>query len=243
MNASTLGNVLLAAGLALAATSAHALTFTTEDYPPFNLKGSDGKVAGISTDIVQEALKRAGLTASIQLLPWERALDMAKKQPDVCVYSAVRNAEREKLFKWVGPLVADEISLFAKGDSTISLSGPADAKKYKVGAYNGDAYGDFVEKQGIKLDRVANDAQNLPKLASGRIDLWVAGAKSGPYKALHEGSGIKIKQVLAMGDPKDSQMYLACNPGVPDDAVKKLNDAVAAIRKDGTADKIAKKYQ
>ncbi|WP_374347599.1 substrate-binding periplasmic protein [Chitinimonas sp.] len=224
-------------------SAASAMTFTTEDYPPFNTKGSDGKVTGISSEIVQEALKRAGVSANIELLPWERALDMAKKQGDTCVYSAVRNAEREKLFKWVGPLTGDQITLFAKADSTISLSSAADAKKYKVGAYNGDAYGDFAEKQGIKLERVSNDVQNLPKLSSGRIDLWVAGAKSGPYKAAHEGAGLKIKPVLSLGDPKDSQMYLACNPGVSDDVVKKLNDAVEAIRKDGTADKIGKKYQ
>lgn len=243
MKATILRSALLATGLVLASAGAHALTFTTEDYPPFNLKGSDGKVGGISTDIIQEALKRTGMTATIELLPWERSLDMAKKQADVCVYSAVRNAEREKLFKWVGPLVADDISLFAKAESSITLGSVADAKKYKIGAYNGDAYGDFAEKQGLKLERVPNDNQNLPKLASGRIDLWVAGAKSGPYKASREGSGIKIKQLITMGDPKDSQMYLACNPGVPDDTVKKLNDAIAAIRKDGTADKISKKYQ
>ncbi|GAB3259770.1 substrate-binding periplasmic protein [Chitinimonas naiadis] len=243
MKASILRIALIASGLVLVSGAAHALTFTTEDYPPFNLKGSDGKVAGISTEIVQEALKRAGLTAGIELLPWERALDMAKKQSDVCVFSAVRNAEREKLFKWVGPLVADDISLFAKADSSITLGSVADAKKYKIGAYNGDAYGDFAEKQGLKLERVPNDNQNLPKLASGRIELWVAGAKSGPYKASREGSGIKIKQLITMGDPKDSQMYLACNPSMPEETIKKLNDAVASIRKDGTADKIGKKYQ
>jgi polar amino acid transport system substrate-binding protein len=233
----------MAAGLLFAATAAPAMTFTTEDYPPFNLKGADGKVSGISTEIVQEALKRAGLTASFELLPWERALDMAKKQADTCVYSAVRNAEREKLFKWVGPLTGDQITLFAKADSTITLASVADAKKYKIGAYNGDAYGDFAEKQGLKLDRVPSDVQNMPKLTSGRIDLWVSGAKSGPYKAVHEGGGIKIKPLLPLGDPKDSQMYLACNPGVADDVIKKLNDAVEAVKKDGTVDKIGKKYQ
>jgi len=135
------------------------------------------------------------------------------------------------------------VTLFAKADSNIKLSGPADAKKYKVGGYNGDAYGDIVEKQGIKVERVVSDVQNLPKLESGRIDLWISGARSGLYKAAHEGNGIKLKAVLTIGDPKDSQMWLACNPGVPDDTVKKLNDAVQAVKKDGTSDKIAKKYQ
>ncbi|WP_186293396.1 transporter substrate-binding domain-containing protein [Chitinimonas sp. BJB300] len=87
------------------------------------------------------------------------------------------------------------------------------------------------------------DTQNLPKLLSGRIDLWVAGANSGPYKAAREGLQGKIKSVLTAGDPKDSQMYVACNPSVSDDTVKKLNDAVHAMEKDGTSAKIGAKYK
>ncbi|MBB5017894.1 polar amino acid transport system substrate-binding protein [Chitinivorax tropicus] len=222
---------------------ASALTLTTEDYPPFNMPTDGGKVGGISTEIVQEALKRAKLDAKIELLPWERSLSMAKSQADVCVYSAVRNAEREKSFKWVGPLVADEITLFAKADSPIKISSLDDAKKYKVGAYNGDAYGDFAEKQGLKMERVVQDVQNLPKLAAGRIDLWVGGAKSGMFKAGREGFKGKIKPVFQLGDPKDSEMWLACNKGMADEVVNKLNDAVKSIVNDGTAERIGKKYQ
>ncbi|PHV09590.1 substrate-binding periplasmic protein [Chitinimonas sp. BJB300] len=134
---------LFATLLGMSAGAAHALTLTTEDYPPFNMF-EQKKVVGISTDIVQEAAKRAGVPVTIQLLPWERALSMAKSDADTCVYSAVRTAEREKLFKWIGPLTTDEISLFALTDSPIKLSSIADAKKYKVGAYNGDAYGDYL---------------------------------------------------------------------------------------------------
>ncbi|MBL8509873.1 substrate-binding periplasmic protein [Chitinimonas sp. JJ19] len=235
-------SLLCATLTGFAALQAQALTFTTEDYPPFNMY-EEKKVVGISTEMLQEALKRAGLTASFELLPWERALNMAKTKPDTCVYSAVRTPEREKLFKWVGPLTADQITLFAASKSNITLGSINDAKKYKVGAYNGDAYGDFVEKQGVKLERVVTDTQNLPKLSSGRIDLWVAGANSGPYKAAREGLKGAIKPVLAVGDPKDSQMYLACNPGVPDDTVKKLNDAIQSIAKDGTAAKLGTKYK
>ncbi|WP_179958380.1 substrate-binding periplasmic protein [Chitinimonas arctica] len=235
-------SLLFTTALGLLAGSAQALTFTTEDYPPFNMF-EQKKVTGISTEILQEATKRAGVTITIELLPWERALNMAKTQADVCVYSAVRTPEREKSFKWVGPLVADQISLFALTSSPIKLASVADAKKYKVGAYNGDAYGDFVEKQGIKLERVVTDTQNLPKLTSGRIDLWVAGANSGPYKAAREGMKGGIKPVLAVGDPKDSQMYLACNPGVGDDVIAKLNDAIKAMDKDGTSAKLSAKYK
>ncbi|MGQ5523453.1 substrate-binding periplasmic protein [Chitinimonas sp. PSY-7] len=234
--------ILFATLVGILAGTTHALTFTTEDYPPFNMF-EQRKVVGISTDILQEATKRAGVTIKVELLPWERALNMAKTEADVCVYSAVRTAEREKLFKWVGPLTSDQITLFALSTSTIKLSNLADAKKYKVGAYNGDAYGDFIEKQGIKVERVVTDTQNLPKLTSGRIDLWVAGDNSGPYKAAREGMQGKIKPLLTAGDPKDGQMYLACNPGVSDDIIKKLNEAISAMEKDGTAAKLTAKYK
>ena len=67
------------------------------------------------------------------------------------------------------------IGLFARNDNPLKLTSIAQARSYRVGSYIGDAYGDYVERQGVPLDRTPSDANNLPKLMSGHIDLWVAG--------------------------------------------------------------------
>lgn len=235
-------NLVLALLLVSSALPAAALQLNTEDYPPFNLK-KDNKVAGISSEILEEAAKRAGIPINLTLLPWERALTDAEKNADTCVYSTIRNEKREALFKWVGPVVIDEWMLFAKADSNIpKLNSLDDAKKYKVGGYNGDATTDFVVGKGVNVELVAENKLNVPKLAAGRIDLWIGTSKQGPGLAKREGK-VDIKPVLTFGQAQNIGMWLACNKQVPDTTISKLNEAVKAVVKDGTAEKISKKYE
>ncbi|MDN3577720.1 transporter substrate-binding domain-containing protein [Chitinimonas viridis] len=228
--------------LLLAMPGANALVLLTEDYPPFNML-EDGRVSGISTQILREAVNRAGLPAQFDLLPWARSLALAASRSDTCVYSAVRSAKRESQFKWIGPLVDDKIALFARTGSAIRLDSVADAKQYKVGGYLADAYGDYVERQGVPLDRAPADRHNLPKLMGGRIDLWVAGVISGAYKANREGYQGEVRVVITMGNPGDTQMWLACNPSMPDALFQKLDNAVQSVLQDGTAAGFAARYR
>ncbi|WP_374347593.1 substrate-binding periplasmic protein [Chitinimonas sp.] len=218
------------------------LTLLTEDYPPFNML-EQNEVGGIASHIVREGLKRAAIDGQFQLLPWARAQMQTRSQADTCMYSAVRTAEREPNYVWIGPLVDDKIALFARADWPHKLGSMAEARKYQVGSYLGDAYGDYVERQGVTLDRAPADANNLPKLMSNRIDLWVAGSISGAYRASRLGLSSRIKQVFAAGDPKDTQMWLACNLAIDPDVYRRLNTAIHSVLDDGTAAAIAARYR
>lgn len=230
---------LIIALLSLFSAQAMALTLTTEDYPPFNFSKDGGKtIAGSSTDVMNEVLKRTGIKASIGLYPWERAYKEALEDKNTCVYSTTRTEAREKLFKWVGPLVSDSWVLYAKADSIITINALDDAKKYSIGGYQGDAKTVFLKDKGFKVDETMKDEQNLKKLDAGRVELWVAGNITGPWIA--KSNGVKIKPVLTF---KDVQMYAACNLAMPDADIEKMNDAIKAIKADGTYDKFLKAYQ
>lgn len=223
----------------LLATNAYALTFTTESSPPYNFSKDNGKtIVGSATEVVQEMLKRTGMQATISLYPWERAYKMGLDEKDTCVYSTTRTEEREKLFKWVGPLATNNWTLFAKADSKLALSKLEDAMPYKIGGYQGDAKAVFLKDKGYKLEETISDTQNVQKLEAGRIDLWASGSQDGPYIASQQ--NIKIKPLLSF---KDAQLYLACNKSIPDDQIAKMNAAIAAMAKDGTVENIVKKYR
>ena len=230
---------LVIAALAIVSSQAMALTLVTEDYPPFNMSNDGGKtVSGSSTDVMNEVLKRTGIKATIALYPWERAYKMAQEDKGTCVYSTTRTESREKLFKWVGPLVANSWVLYAKADSTISINTLDEAKKHTIGGYQGDATTAFLKEKGFKLDEAMRDELNVKKLEAGRVDLWVAGNMSGQWVA--KKAGVKVKPVLTF---KDVQLYAACNLAMPDDDIAKMNDAVKAIKSDGTFDQIMTAYQ
>jgi len=101
---------------------AEALLLTTEEAPPFNYTSEDGKsITGSATEIVREAFRRAGLAYRIEIYPWARAYHLAQTEADTCVFSTTRTEEREKLFRWVGPVATSEWVMIARADDEIRL--------------------------------------------------------------------------------------------------------------------------
>ena len=235
---------LLTAIVLSLSTPTWALHFVTEDSPPFNMM-EKGEVSGISSLIVREAIRRGGIEGRFTMLPWARAQLLARNHADTCMYSAVRTPDRESSFLWIGPLATDQIALFARRDSPVQLGSLADARRYRVGSYVGDAYGDYVGQQGVPLDRSPADANNLPKLMAGHIDLWVAGSIVGAYRARQAGLGdqIRLALVVPTTDLKATQVWLACNPGMNTLVFGKLREAVKSVLEDGSAAAFVGRYR
>lgn len=215
------------------------MILTTEDAPPTNMLAADGKtIIGSATEQIHELFKRAGIPYTIALYPWVRAITMATNDRNTCVYSTTRTEPRENQFRWVGPVAPNDWVLYAKEDSKITLVTLNDARKYRVGGYRGDAVALYLEEQKFKLDNATNDEQSLKKLLAGRIDLMATGSSSGAWVA--KKAGVKIKPVLNF---QKTSLYLACSLSVAESTVNKLNAILKEMEKDGTTEKINRKYQ
>ncbi|MFJ7316179.1 substrate-binding periplasmic protein [Pseudomonas sp. NPDC098747] len=221
------------------------LVLLTENFPPYNM-AKNGKnfaqgenINGIATDIVREMFQRAGITYSLTLrFPWERVYKQALENPGYGAFVMARLPDREKLFKWVGPIGPDDWILLAKADSKITLETLNDARKYKIGAYKGDAIAETLTKQGLKPVVVLRDQDNARKLVNGQIDLWATGDPAGRYLARQEGV-TGLKTVLRFNS---AELYLALNKDVSDDVVAKLQAALDQLRKEGVVDDIMARY-
>jgi len=237
------GASLLLAGSARAADT--SLVLLTENFPPYNMAkngknfAQDENIHGIAVDIVREIFKRADITYSLTLrFPWERIYKLALEKPGYGVFVMARLPEREKLFKWVGPIGPDDWVLLAKADSTIALDSLEQARRYKIGAYKGDAIAETLDKQGLKPIVVLRDQDNARKLLNGQIDLWATGDPAGRYLARQEGVS-DLKTVLRFNS---AELYLALNKDVPDDVVARLQAALDELRKEGAVDAIMARY-
>ena len=233
--------LLLAAGLSCASAqpSAPSLYITTENSPPTSMQEGD-KVVGSATDKIREALARSALTYSIEVLPWKRAYTSARLRPDGCVYSTTRTPERERLFKWVGPTDEGEWVLLGRADRKYKLQTLEDARTLRIGTYHGDARDDYLRARGFLVDPAPNDLINPPKLMMNRIDLWATGLRRGSAVLEVNGWAGKIVPVLTFNKVK---LYLACNPAVPDATIDKLNAALDAMARDGSARRLERKYE
>lgn len=246
-----LAQALLGASLLFSAL-AHAqlpddyrVDLLTENFPPYNM-ATNGKnfareenLAGIAVEVLRETFKKAGIHYSMTLrFPWARVYKMALETPNNGAFVTARLPEREKLFKWVGPIGPDDWVMLARADSNIQLISLEQAKSYRVGAYKGDAIEEHLRKQGLEPVSSLRDQENAHKLQDGSIDLWATGDPAGRYLAKQEGI-TGLKTVLRFDS---AELYLALNEQTPDEVVERLQKALDDMRAGGEVDKIFQKY-
>lgn len=230
--------MLLATGVAALATP--PLVITAEHSPPASMRVGD-QVLGRESEKIREMLARSGFAYSIDVLPWKRAFIMAQRDPYTCVYSTSRTPEREKQFKWVGPTDEAEWVLMGRAGRKYDVQTLEDARKLRIGTYNGDARDEFLRARGFDVDGAQADASNPKKLLLDRIDLWAVGVRNNDLSALAQfAAPQQIVPVLTFHHVK---VYLACNPSVPDTMVERMNATLDAMRKDGTFTRLEKKYE
>lgn len=214
------------------------LYLTTEASPPASM--IEGRaVVGSSTDKVREIMARSGISYRIDLFPWKRAYTAAVRRDNACVYSTTRTPEREALFRWIGPLDEAQWVLLALADRGYQFKSIEDARGLRIGTYHGDAREDYLRSRGFKVDSAHNDLINPQKLLLNRIDVWAASLRRGSVTLEQNGWSASIVPVLVF---RTVQVYLACNKGVPETTVVRMQDALNAMERDGTSRRIERKY-
>jgi polar amino acid transport system substrate-binding protein len=232
--------MLLLANLCSAApaTPRPHLTISAESSPPSAMMGN-GRVIGFATDKIRGIMERVGIDYRIELLPWKRAYLLAQTQPDTCVYSTTRVPERETQFKWIGPTHENDWTLFARADRNYHIASIEEARKYRIGATNGDIRSETLDAQGYLIDNVQDRLSNPRKLLVDRIDLWVSSLRVGSAIIAENGWSKQIVPVLTF---RRTELYLACNIGVPDALVVKMNAALRSMNSEGVSAAIERKY-
>ena len=237
--------ILLPLLLGFAAAPASALQLVTEEYPPFNYT-ENGKLVGLSSDVVVEMGRRAKVPMTFAVMPWPQAYDQAQMKQDTCIFSTARLENRERVFKWVGQLATNNWGLFALSGFKDPVKTLADARPYRIGGVTNDAKVVWLQNNAVtNIVTVDEDKLIPPMLTLDRkklnaVDLWITGISS--EKASAAAAGVKdIKLVLKL--EQQERLWLACGPSVPNDTVKALADALAAMNKDGTYKKISGTYR
>ena len=241
---------LMLASVTLGCTLSYAqeVKIVTEEYPPYNyIDTENGEVTGVNTDVVRAILDRLAQTYEINVNPWARSYDLALEQPNVMIYSIVRTEQREDLFKWVGEIAPIDFYLIAlkEGVSVNSLEG---AKSYMVGTVRDDVIEQYLIEQGfevgVNIDRTSSHVSNLKKLVAGRIDLIAVSDLTAAYQLKQ--LGYNPEQVLGeklLLETISVPLYMGFNLGTPDETVAKYQQALDALKLDGTYEQIVNAYE
>lgn len=230
---------------ALAAPGRPTLLGFTENLAPLNYEGDSGP-EGFSVELLRLMAAGAGLPLTLEVLPWQRAMQMAEAQPTGVLFSLTRTPEREAQFQWVGPIAQRRILIYKLASRPdLRLARLGDLGALRIGVVRDSAADKQLQAEGLKpgmqLEQGLDDATNVRKLLAGRMEFvalldWAAAWNTRqlklPYAAL---------QPVMELDTTRSYWY-GLRPDADPALVKRLQAALDAIKRDGRYERLRQRY-
>lgn len=219
------------------------LTFITEEYPPYNYRLND-RLEGVSIEVLEAVFEITGSSLSrddVHYLPWARGYETALSEPDTVLFSTTRTAQRESLFKWVGPIARDRVTLLARRDSGIHLNDLTDLSRYpyRIAVIREDIGAQRLIEGGIDAEQLRPAISNLSALKMlerGRVDLWAYGEDVAFW--LMEQHGIDTRLFESVYTLSESELYFAFNEDTDDRLVESMQAALDRLHEQGRMDTI-----
>ncbi len=208
----------------------------TENLPPFNFI-KDGQIVGMATEVVEAVFRQVGCPVEqreIQMYPWTRAYYEVQHVPNTALYSMARTAEREDLFKWVGPISNVTIGVIAKKKRGIKITAVEDFKKYQIGTVRDGAPEQLLIKAGVhteQLSRLAFPEMNIKKLQTDRIDLFVFNVQTARYLMLT--LGMNPEDYETVFSLKKMDLYIGLHKDTSATLVTALQVALDELKQPG----------
>lgn len=222
-------------GLSTAA-EAQTIKFVTEEYPPYNFSTPDG-AGGSSVEQVTAIMEGLKLPYTVEVLPWARAYRLAETDASHCVFTTGLNAEREKLFQWVQPLLVDHMIMVRRKGSNIAPDTINAAKQFTIGTQREDFSATYLVEHGFqKIDYASNLDSTLKKLLAGRIDLMMTSEKT--FESMR-GEGKPVEAALML----EGKSYgIACHRDMDRETVGRMQRELDRLIGNGTQDAIFERH-
>jgi polar amino acid transport system substrate-binding protein len=223
---------LLALYLA-AGPRAESLQLYTEEYPPLNFSRA-GRPVGLAVDLVHELFERTGDHGKISVVPWARGYQAAQVEANTGLFVTMRTGEREKLFKWVGPVAVAVTSFYALRGSGVRIDNLQDAALVGTIAVPRQWYSyQELQSRGLpNLYGVIGPQQMMSMLRLGRVPVVVADNVT--LESLLALGGLRPENVEPLYGFLRSEAYIAFSPSTPDGVVLEWQQALDSMKADGS---------
>ncbi len=245
--------VILLSPTIITAQNLEGIEWFTEDYPPYNYI-ENGIPKGISIDLLLELWKKAGINKTrkdIQFVPWERGVRYVSKKSDTCLFTTVMTNERQNTLGWkfVYPIPqTSKLSnnrIFARKTSKIRFDSSDDLNYYdkKFGVVRGDIGMTLLIGAGVpknKLDEATDPSSLIKKLEKGRYDVISYGYATTTTKMKAMGVDPVNYEVVFTFPTKPMGFAFYRHTDIA--VIKAFQGALDQLYKDGTTDRILKKY-
>ncbi|RVU34318.1 transporter substrate-binding domain-containing protein [Rheinheimera riviphila] len=213
--------------------AAENLRVVLEVSPPHQTY-ENGKVAGLSTAVVEQMLQQAKLTPHYEVYPWARAFRLAASTPNVLIYNMARTPEREQQFEWIGKVGSYKfgfLKLAARHD--IQVQQLNDVQQYVVGAQRDDFSAEWLKnvarQPAPQLQLQPDVVETWRLLVKGKLDLMIDDPSAiDDMLNKHQLQPTDIKFVLFIPE-LEQQTWIALKKGSDPKLVQRLRDAYQQV--------------
>lgn len=230
---------------AVAAPAERALLGFTENLAPLNYQDADGP-QGFAVELLRLMAAAAGLPLELQVLPWQRAVQMAETQAGSVLFSLTRTPEREAQFQWVGPIAQRRILIYKLARrEDLRLAQLGDLNGMKIGVVRDSAADRQLQaaglKPGLQLEHGLDDATNVRKLLAGRMEFIVLLDWAAAWNMRQLNLPYTTLQPVMEQDASRSYWYglrLDTDPAL----VRRLQAELDTLKRDGRYERLRQRY-
>ncbi len=220
------------------------ISLVVNTWPPYVDAALDDD--GLAMKIVKTAFKRAGHTATIRIESWQKALEGSEIGAYDVVGAIWKTKERKTKLLYSDSYLTNNIVLIANvNNQQIKFDSLKDLEGILVGVLKDYAYDDKFMKDPRILKFQANRlTQNLIAVQQGKLDVAVADKRLAQYELKHF-MGNNMNDFQFLPNPLTSRKLYIAAPianAQSKTLIKHFNKGLAAIKKDGTYQKILDEY-
>lgn len=211
------------------------LRLATLDWEPY--VGHTLENGGLCAQIVTEAFKRAGYQVTIEFMPWDKAIEEAKKGTYDGVLPEYYSKERSLDFVY-SYFFSNSLLVFCKrSSSAITYKTLKDLAPYRIGTVKGYINTEeFDNATYLRKIEAESDEENIRRLARGELDLVVIDKLVAQHL-------VKTKVPEAAGKIESMEpplmihrLFVVLPKKIPlsEKRAKEFNKALESMEKDGT---------
>ena len=231
--------------------SASEITFMTHHTKGCTYVNTNGELHGnehagtraFFVELIREMMTEMNTPSQkIEDVPFKRGLTIVQETANYAFFNVARTAERENTVKWVGPIFPFQAYFYETKNAPTGIQTLEDAKKISTCVMRGSLYEKALVKEDFaRLQRVTSYEQcfkilaieraRLTVMATNNVDSEIRAAK------LSVNDFVKTPVMLFKKDG-----YIVFSKNVPDQIIKKWQEALDKIKRTGKYDLIYKRF-
>jgi len=236
--------VFLLASAASPARAAGPVVLVTGEYPPY--VQSSGKMPGLLTEIVQAAFAEAGVETRVLFRPWRRCAMMVREGEALGAYPYARTGKRSD-YAWFSKTIwtCRNVFFYLEGRLGGFDYTSLDAlREYTIAGTSGHYYEDVFREMELTVDYAPGEASGVRRLWEMRAALFAEDELVG-WTLIHRIFPSRAHLFASTPTPWNlNPQHLMVSKSYPGarKLMDRFNEGLAAIRRNGTYDRLVERY-